>query len=519
MTTIQRPYSLYQKQEIQLAVSAYDVIQQMEKSLKAESKLETEEVTIPQNPIKHSAADVRLNYASLETMRDELRDEILSVERAIAQRHNQQAQKLAAKEEAQQKQRAELHQQLEALKTSQSSKEKFQESTRAHQEKTSRLQQEIEQLKSQRTNQQIPSLATQEREVTQASIADLSRQETKITQIQSKIFQLKTMKARQLNTNEVLVHQLTALQETHQSLQAKQRYCAAQTALYTNKMRQKEAQRDETRADYQEIQTNVNDLISAKRNYLERIANEIDQYATAQLDEIKENFRQQLITNQQRLDESLANVRSSNARALENLEEKRRNYYEQVKASRQTQLKQVEEILDDYWRYVNEGIFQFRDNERGKYLYSGTSEGAWDERNLIFDDNSNYAMVCDPGACSETKWKIEQFSDKTFRITNCDNGRYLYSARYGKLRSATSHGVWTNKYYKVSNSHAMLTKPGACSEIYWEIKPMANNKYALKNTTTGYYLMSSTLNYNNDSDFVVTIDGLFAQCVWDIKKI
>ncbi|MCB1073124.1 MAG: hypothetical protein KDK96_08515 [Chlamydiia bacterium] len=468
MTTIQRPYSLYQKQEIQQAISAYDVIQQMEKSLKTESKLETEEVTITQNSIKDSAADVRLNYVSLETMRDELRDEILSIERAIMQRHNQQAQKLAAKEEAQQKQRAELYQQLEALKTSQSSKEKFQESTRAHQEKTSRLQQEIEQLKSQRTNQQIPSIATQEREVTQASIADLSRQETKITQLQSKIFQLKTMKARQLNTNEVLVHQLTALQETHQSLQVKQRYCAAQTALYTNKMRQKEAQRDETRADYQEIQTNANDLISAKRGYLEEIANEIDQYATAQLDEIKENFRQQLITNQQRLDESLANVRSSNARALENLEEKRRNYYEQVKASRQTQLKQVEEILDDYWRYVNEGTFRIFNTKQQEYLYAADYEP--------FDDDRRRVFTWRPGnPVNQGDWKLEQSSSGTFCILNKKQGEYLYAADY--------------KPFDDDRRQVFTWRPGnSVNQGDWKLIPLGNNEYRIFNTYQREYL-------------------------------
>ena len=97
-------------------------------------------------------------------------------------------------------------------------------------------------------------------------MATLTRQEASIAQLQSKIFQLKILKDREVCANEQLDSQLTSLQATHYLLERKQNYCIEQIGHYTNKMNQKEAQRNETRADYQMIQINVNNLTRDKAN-------------------------------------------------------------------------------------------------------------------------------------------------------------------------------------------------------------------------------------------------------------
>jgi len=436
---------LIQNHSNQKKISAYDVIKEIGRDLQYESSREMEQ--------------------------NQLKEEILLLKSDIAQFNSEESKiltnKIEYQAEQQAKQRAELRQQLEGLKTKQSSEEKFQEINQSYQEKISQLKEEIKELKKRRTIQQSPSLNDQKDKIGRESIKILNRKKTEILQtesktlqIESEIFQLKITKKRQMNQNMALTNQCAVLQETYDSLEVKQRYCTEQIEMYANQVRQKEAQRDETRAVYQEIQTDINDLIASKKSYLDGSLSEIKQFATSVIDEAREVHKQELIALQRSLNDSLDDVRQSNKTALSNLEEKRKSYYEKIKGARKAMLQELMNVIDDYWKFINDHKFRIM-NDYGKCIY--------ESRETLKGDNIvKTGTIIDLNANPDSyKWGLAQLSDGSFSIKSASN-RWMFE-------SMDKDGGDCVVETSVSQKH----DHEGCSK--WKIEPIDRSSYAIFN--------------------------------------
>lgn len=504
MQTLQRPYSHYLEHSIQEPTTAYDLIRQIEKHFENEKGLEADVSNRAENPINRMISDHTQITSSLEAGIEKLKNEISSIETSLSQLNTKQAEKFATNQKRQANERAKLQQQIATLKTELSLKKISTEINQAHQERMSLFEQEIERLKNQKINEGNSSITPLESHVTQDLVEKLNKQDTKMSELQYKILQLKQKKERLVTSHEILSHQLTELKEVSHLLQSKIDYCEEQTAIYTDKIEQKQTLRDKTKTNYQAIQRSVKHLIETKKKYLEEVVTEEKQYAITQLNQIRENFRQELATNQQKLEENIVHIQHLSESILKNIEEKRTCHHEQKQTSQQNQIEEDLKTLTDYRSYINEGTFRIFNIYQQEYLYAASFAPFDKDRRRVFTWRKKNEAV------SQGDWKLEQSSDGTFCLFNLAHGEYLYAADYA--------------LFDKDRRQVFTWRPGGrISQGKWQLIPQGNNTYLIYNKQHEEYLYAADFSpYDRDRRRVFTWrkkNKIVKQAYWKIIKI
>lgn len=484
MQTNIRPYSLPQASPSQLKTS-YDVVQRMQSELSKKNELKSQ----------HGDALQAINEESIEYDKH-----IVSLKNEIFELQSRAADKRAIKKESQFQKLASLQEQIENYNTKQSSSIKFQESIRSIKENIHELEQRIEVLKNQNVDRSKARRTKQSREETSAANLRLHELQNNISSLQSSISNSKITIARQENMNDLMTNRLSALQETFKSTEFKKSYCLEQKEIYSRKVCQKKAQLDETMADYEAIHRKSNNLINSKKIFLEQIAVEVKDFADYLISSLTEGFERQLQEDERVLDDSFSSICKINLNALKTLVKKRKSYYEQLKENRENELNKEREILADYWRYVNEEIFQIYNKTHREYLYAADFKPYDSERRRVFTWRRKYQVL-------QGDWKLKQ-TGETFSIYNDHHDEYLYAD--------------PSETYTDSRRQVFTWRPkGLVKEGSWKLIPIGNNKYRILNVHLNEYLYAAEFDpFDNDRRRVFTwiLGDPVTQGEWTIKK-
>ncbi len=507
-------------------------------------------------------------------------------------------------------------------------------------EKITTLQQDITRIQFQKVFEQLKIISpiSERFEVeSQISYHLLSREKHELVNLQFVESQLKLKKERMVRNKSLSMKHLSVLCETEEALKTKQSYCAEQIEFYSNKVKQKQAQRDATRADYETLASCVNDLMNSEEIYLKELIQQNDRFCKdrityieghyrenlnvyqrtlderenlfqdecqsdlksffnahrdyvqeigiinkeeldqkekliiSQLTHVKKEYVKQLATIQQNLNNRLNQYQTSKEQflrefedrlenykqrltqiyrgrndqlhqltndqlnsvqqqstqefnlafqeektneetfqiatqtTLDNLTKETTNYDQQIKQTREGQIEKIERILDDYYRYVNEGQFRIRH-----------SSGRWLFESGIRDSGDPYVQTSDRGVgyMNRSKWKLHQLNNGRFSIKHADSGKWMFEATTGIPPRRLTY-EFGEDYPGQAVETGTSSKHNHQGRSVWALHSLGGNHYAFQHGSGRWMFESESR--SSDGDHYVGTDN--QNDSWEIIRI